>query len=67
MCVVSKSLEIVGKKEVLKIIGGVPCSGTTIKPNYFKKQCFFFIIFLPKVIIDVQNGNGVLNRLVPSI
>ena len=38
-----------------------------IKPNYFKKQCFFVIIFLPKVIIEVQSGNRVLNRLVPCI
>ena len=38
-----------------------------LKPNYFKKQCFFVIIFLLKVIIEVQSGNGVLNRLVPCI
>ena len=34
-----------------------------IKPNYFKKQRFFVIIFLPKVTMQIQNGNGVLNRL----
>ena len=38
-----------------------------LKPNYFKKQCFFVIIFLPKVIINVESGNGVLTRLAPCI
>ena len=33
-----------------------------IKPNFFKKQCFFVINFLPKVKLEVQSGNGVLNR-----
>ena len=28
---------------------------------------FYVIIFLPKVIIEVPSGNGVLNRLVPCI
>ena len=34
-----------------------------LKPNYFKKHHFY----LPKVIIQVQNSNGVLNRLVRSL
>ena len=42
-------------------------SEVRIKPNYFKKQCFFITIFLPKVIIEVQSGNRVLNWLVPCI
>ena len=40
-------------------------SCSELKPNYFKKQCFFVIIFLRKVTIEVQSGNGVLYRLVP--
>ena len=28
-----------------------------LKPKYFKKQCFFVIIFLPNVVIEVQNSN----------
>ena len=43
------------------------CERYYIKPNYFEKQYFFAIIFLPKVIIEVQSGKGVLNRLVPCI
>ena len=35
-----------------------------LKPKFFKKQYLFVINFLPKVIIEVQSGNGVLNRLV---
>ena len=38
-----------------------------LKPNYFEKQCFFVIIFLTKLIIEVQSGIGVLNRIVPCI
>ena len=34
-----------------------------LKPNYFKKQCFLSSFFLPKVIIEVQSGNGVLKCL----
>ena len=39
-----------------------------LKPNYFKNQFFFLPYFLLlKVIIEVQIGNRVLNRLVPCI
>ena len=45
--------------EYMKVFG--------LKPNYFKKQGFLSSFSLPKVIIEVQSGNGVLNRLVPYI
>ena len=38
-----------------------------LKPNYIKKQWSSSSFFLPKIIIKVQNGNVVLNRLVPCL
>ena len=41
---------------------------SVLKPNCFKEEGFFDIIFLPKkVIIEVQSGNRVFNWLVPCI
>jgi hypothetical protein len=37
-----------------------------LKPNYFKKQRFSSSS-LPEVDILVQNGHGVLSRLIPCI
>ena len=35
-----------------------------LKPNYFMKQRFYHHFYLPEVIKQVQNGHGVLSRLV---
>ena len=35
-----------------------------LKPNYFMKQRFYHHFYLPEVIKQVQNGRGVLCRLV---
>ena len=35
-----------------------------LKPNYLRNKVLCHPFYLPKVIIQVQNGNGVLNRLV---
>ena len=34
-----------------------------LKPNCFKKQRFFHHFYLTEVIIQVQNGHGVFDRL----
>ena len=36
---------------------------TSLKPNYLRSNVLRHHFYLPKVIIQVQNGNGVLNRL----
>ena len=38
-----------------------------VKPKYFRKQSSWSSFFLTKVIIQVQNGNGVLNSLVSCL
>ena len=39
----------------------------TLKPNILRSHILRHHFSLPKVILQVQNGNGVLKRLVPSL
>ena len=59
-CDVKKGSNRIVQSQRVEIKAEIP------KPHYFKKQCFFIIIFT-YLNIQIQKGHGVLSRLFPCI